>query len=784
MAETKQRFNAIKIARGKRAAFPTEYKAPGLPFYDVESQGLYIADTNSDTSAEAAGEFIRVGGISSFVFKGKLPNDLAETNEVRDLFTNTLVAEVGDAYIVPNDITASIPGDLNLYKNDLIIYVGTIADLPDDSILFDKSWLRVSNGELYARNVKFDPTNEDWVFAPSDTNVQSAMDTLAKKKLQFLGEVKQFARPTDGTSLQDATTDMEVSGADGTQKVVTLHAGEFVYYVGEDTKVGLLEISKFSFVINENGSYHVLSIGAKNAEDLKFKWAAYLDRSTDASIAWGEGYDKTDADVTTITDALDDLMRTKADLQKNGKIPVSQIPATLVGALQYKTTVSIDEIEAHNDTEQALADYLAQTYNKVTNSDSMIDDNADGLFDPLDAGDYFIIDAPDSLAEVTVGSKTYNKGDWLIYNGAGGFDKLNASSSVDSVNNLIGSVNIIKSTRKVGDDAGVTTPVDESVITIDNTKNAVIVEVPNAVLENNEVKENQLLKAGPDRTAEDAGLTVVAPSAEKGTVLKDTQGIEVEFPSESGRVPTLQIKESVTVDKTQVVNSSAVSLDAPEFSTFDTTLPEGGTITTEYVIWSDVLDNSAVAISSPVVSVVKRIKSVAAETEEVTICNSNPLFVAAPADGIIKFNESLSFDYDDEGKKYFAIVEAIPEPIYTITYVESTKAGKVEVTLAKPKTQIKSVSEAVSAENKLPKFDANDNLTESVIAEDSDAKIVSINNDLRYDYGRHEFAEDIPSSTEAAKTLYHKLPRVGQGTDTNPNVLLNDESTIDGGLWM
>jgi hypothetical protein len=86
-----------------------------------------------------------------------------------------------------------------------------------------------------------------------------------------------------------------------------------------------------------------------------------------------------------------------ATLDEDGTIPTTQIPATVLGGMEYHGTWDFDD-----------GDYPEYP-----------EENSHGV--AVEQGDYWI-----ASAEATIGDKSYKVGDWLVYNGSG-WDKIDNS---------------------------------------------------------------------------------------------------------------------------------------------------------------------------------------------------------------------------------------------------------------------------------------------------------------------------------------------------------------------
>lgn len=107
-----------------------------------------------------------------------------------------------------------------------------------------------------------------------------------------------------------------------------------------------------------------------------------------------------------------------ASLDANAKVPIEQIPATVVGSLQY----------------QGAYDCSLETYPS----------------DP-ESGDYYV-----ASVEGTIDTILYRVGDWLVYNGST-WDKLDNATVVSSVAGKVGPVTLVKGDVGLGNVANVDT---------------------------------------------------------------------------------------------------------------------------------------------------------------------------------------------------------------------------------------------------------------------------------------------------------------------------------------
>lgn len=478
--------NALQLSRGNRYKFNKFNdlgKAPvGQPFYDILNKGLYISE--SDTSGAATGNWVRLSGIDSFTYKGLLseamgtsPTKLTEIDAWRKLTNNEdtvketgIKIEVGDAYFVTKTLEES-SSDRYVGEGDLLIYMG--ADQAD--IIGRYGWFRINGGAIEANTVSFDNSNIPIALRSNYDDLQTALEYLHNSKLEYIGilESDEDIHTWDGdleSTFSKIKTKVNKDGKEYTTDIIALLPGQFLYYTGPDTWVGLEDKSEGwalahnSFVINQAHTVQIMKVGASNASELFFSWR---DDQIRDNTKWGADQSKADTDTTTIDDALQNLMDTKADLLPNNKIPLSQIPNTLIGSVQFKTTLQLSEfINDDNSTKDGLPTtgeelfkYLSKKYNKTHDTDTSLDDDNDAEIDDLDIGDYFIFSGIGTYTFDNFGdSMSVNSGDHIIWNGDQ-WSLLNASAAVDNVNGGTGSVNIVGNVRVIakGTTAAVTT---------------------------------------------------------------------------------------------------------------------------------------------------------------------------------------------------------------------------------------------------------------------------------------------------------------------------------------
>lgn len=523
-------YNTFQIARGNKSGKTPAY---GELFYDTTTKGIYVG--KSDNTWQ------RIGGFDTLVFKGIAPATVTTIAQltayaITQSSTSTVTAtapEAGDAYILTADINAD--KDEGYRAGDLVIYTGVTTDTTGS--IPASGWFDLNGGDVNSDDIKYAASNA--VTAASHTDAGIANSTHATTAdTTAIDDVKSALTKLFNTKLEyygryadNVTTTLDTTG---------IPAGTFVFYSGATaTLTDSTILRKNSYIAHEiidgADAYFIIPGGAASASDLDFAFtgtrADVADNYKVSSLGDAATGTAIDAATTSVQKALDNLHETKADLMSNGKIPIGQIPSTLVGALQYKGTVYIGTVPT-GSTGVAATDgtaYTTATFAALVASLTgweTSSDTSSTAASALDAGDYFIFS---QSGTVTIDGVTYNAGDWAIYNGTG-FDILNASASVDNVNGKTGTVTIAGNTRSVD-----SATVNET--SVDNSGTNIVIKAPNAVLEPTDLPANTIPVAGTagEKSLEDSGLKLL--KAKTGTPASLSDGSAyMQLPSESGKV--------------------------------------------------------------------------------------------------------------------------------------------------------------------------------------------------------------------------------------------------------
>lgn len=648
----KKHFNNIKIARGTRAKWLAGAKPSyGEMFYDKNTKGVYIAIPNAD--AENGIELKRFGGFDSVVLKGTIQaTNFAHICEI---------AEPGDAYIVTGKINVEQPeitfdnaGNVirnatsvrtydNYFKNGQVIIFTSedVSNIPN-SYIFNDSEIAANPegakgiitlaGTAEAVDLEYDPSltevasDKGMGAGKAITDVQTALDTLFNEKMEYIGSFNEITI-TATDDLAEADNYTPATAADKAWAIVAkqkqLLMGQSLVYSGPTSKIttvdGDVTFRTNTMIVNNAGTIYTIPLGASEARDIAYTPAG--DLKTDESVPSfttfqtdGTKVTLTEDQIATVQHALDFLHQNKADLNSNGKLPLSQMPSTMIGALQYVGTVQIgNDITSLTVAELAALMRTAKEGGDSweTDTDSKTGNKKANAYENLDSGDYVIVSIPlatvdgedhplsrqISILDGTTEVFKISNGDHVIVNKADEdgytFDHLDTSAAVDAVNEIIGSVEIVDKERltpeSFNNDGTVTSAtIQETQVTTDTANHTIRIESPNAVLESKAVPAHNLAQSGGNRSLVESDLFVndtkhdsnykTGDDKTHNTELigkkKDGTQVTVEFPNKDGMIQVVGEGDG-TKDVLPKFNEEGALIDSEVSQTNDATTRNG-----------------------------------------------------------------------------------------------------------------------------------------------------------------------------------------------------------------
>ena len=652
MANTKH-FNSIKIARGTRANWLVGAKPSyGEMFYDKNTKGVYITIPNAD--AENGIELKRFGGFDSVVLKGTIFS--------RNFAHICRIAEPGDAYIVTDRISVEQPevrfdnaGTVvrnetsvrtydDFFKNGQVIIFTSedVSDIPNSYIFSDSEiaenpegvkGIITLAGTAEAVDLEYDPSltevasDKGMGAGKAITDVQTALDTLFNEKMEYIGAFNEITI-TATDDLVEADNYTPATAADKAWAIIAkqkqLLMGQSLVYSGPTSKIttvdGDVTLRTNTMIVNNAGIIYTIPLGASEARDIAYTPAG--DLKTDESVpafttvqADGTKVTLTEDQIATVQHALDYLHQNKADLNSNGKLPLSQMPSTMIGALQYVGTVQIgDDVTTLTASELATLMRNAKEGGDSweTDTDSKTGNKKANAYENLDSGDYVIISIPlattagedftqtrhvSITTDAGVELFKISNGDHVIVNKADEdgytFDHLDTSAAVDAINETIGSVEIVDQERVVtkgftDDGTKVTEEIQETKVTTSPADHTIRVESPNGVLEHSDIAAHNIPQAGGSRSlvASDLSINDVQHDSNyhKGddkthnTELigkkKDGTQVTVEFPNKDGMIQVIGEGDG-TKDVLPKFDEEGALIDSEVSQTNDATTGKG-----------------------------------------------------------------------------------------------------------------------------------------------------------------------------------------------------------------
>ena len=612
----------IQITRGKlevRAHHSNLLN--GELFLDYTHGEKYDQSNNTyELYAGCNGKAIKIGGqgVLSFVRALGEREGLPENPIYGGIYYVTHDIDLSDS---SNDVGGKELPEFR--KGDLAIYVGekyyqdnSPNTEPDLETAFRangifqepyKGWIRISNGGGTSYEVTFDPINTN--FSSDTTNVQAALVELDRNKLGFGGvkfkkDVASGEKDLLGEPIIPVTSEtgsltvndlvgkgikagyyysvgaldgqVTIQIGDGENDVITLEEGDFLA-VTSDVTTNNVPLTA------DNLKLEKIAGGTHDSEKIKYTVSgrhSTYENSTDK--AW----DTEDGAVDNVKAALDDLFKSKADLNTNGKIPLTQLPDTLLQSMEFAGAFILEP------PEEGEFEFHLPTKKDKTH----VDESSEG--EELRQGDYFIYTGPmvDLTEEKYSGlhikssEKRITSGDWLVFEGDGNWSVIDNTSPIqsikvnetDGVNNpraLMGEVTFEGNSRIHGD-----TEITETQLTVkrdDGRETIVISNKNSALISDDDIGQaGKIYKEGGDKTLVKSGLE---ETVDGQLVIKEAKGLEIvgDVVAERGVVSKNSNGENAdTVDEGQELHVDIIQNPAQkEFGHTELKLPaQSGTI--------------------------------------------------------------------------------------------------------------------------------------------------------------------------------------------------------------
>lgn len=400
-------------------------------------------------------------------------------------------AMVGDLYIWDNDAPEGYFKNVDDFRKDdllLILDIGEDNVSPETGEIYNQSLIkykRINSSGGYADDVYFTQNGKEdgdkWVNFDA-TNVQDALLELNWEKLQYCGtigtnaQIPAYPKVVIG-GLYLITADQLDFNA-GTDKQFSPDKGDFVYWKQPKN------------TDPTSGEWVQIPSGYTNADEID-----YYDHDDDKDYyisqlfsTFTEGHkDLFKISSDNVRDMLDFLMAQKAQLDEQGKIPLSQLHDTVLGALQFrgvwnplKVDIKIEDCLDTIDGKQYVKDSKIDIINALPGLKEYTDGDTTGYtYGGLNDGDYYVIQCQDDILNLQYhfGGVDFelNTGDWIVWQSSQVIDDTSAGttgqtgfwSKIDNTDRL--SAMQFKLDVNNRNNFFVTPVVDESILTLVGT---------------------------------------------------------------------------------------------------------------------------------------------------------------------------------------------------------------------------------------------------------------------------------------------------------------------------
>lgn len=505
----------------------------------------------------------------------------------------------GDGVLTPTDKITELPehpveGALYYIEENIFLEGNSDQDKPDyragdyafwSSKLGDTNgaWYRINNGGGSANETSFDNSNTNYL--PGTTTVQEALVDIDRHKLGFGGVLDTSA---DGLNLNNLTyadifglpnvkagyyyvLNKTVKVVNGSE-TITFEEGDYIAVTSDVlTNDAALTADDCNFVKIPGGTHNSEKINYTAGERDDSAGVLYSDDDTDENAI-------KDSSIKTVKDGLDQLFKSKADLDHQGKVPLKQLPDTIIGAMEFQGSFVLG---------QDVTEFTLPTQTEKSSND----DDTSTLVkeEDLVKGDYWTYSGPRLALPTEVESSTrfINSGDNLVYNGDGKWGVIDNTSPITGIkgevvattgtddtiteadNALQGTV-IFKGKKRDGEESLVET----RTIVDDSTGPTLIIESPNAALidDDNEGALGDIYKENGNKTLIKSGLN----ESNNKLTITESEGVVVKGAKKDSTtyIPGVAIKQNEDTE-----------LQGEEAENITVTLPaKSGTLATEEAV--------------------------------------------------------------------------------------------------------------------------------------------------------------------------------------------------------
>ena len=394
---------------------------------------------------------------NALVYRGTLST---EASILDDIFEH---ARVGDWYVFTADAVAgtSTTKEYTFHKIDdfrkgdvlVIVDVGgrTNIDIDTGRIINQSliKYYRLNNSGGYADDVYFRESVTKNFYQWQANNVEGALKETQIEKLQYIRTISSAAdipaTPIVGGLYLVIANDIEFNTSRGSNTFIC-NKGDFVYWTADT----LYEDDAAEYkTYNTDYYWHLIPSGYTNADEIDYYDAEKINNGQkDVFIKSLFGTfsdyhkDLFSKNSDNVHKMLDFLMANKAQLDEQGKVPLSQLHDTVLGALQYKGnfcplngTITEDMLSVEEGTNLVTVT-VKERYNPLPgfayykDGDTLNTSNESSVQN----GDYYIIDLSSygiTNLQYDTGNGIWelNTGDWIVFSASDNQDDMSAGSS-------------------------------------------------------------------------------------------------------------------------------------------------------------------------------------------------------------------------------------------------------------------------------------------------------------------------------------------------------------------
>lgn len=499
---------------------------------------------------------LAIGGsraYKSLNYKGKITKDVQSISDPKFDYVRE-----GDFFIFEEDATDGEFKNQTFKKEDILLVTHAEYDieangLEDIGKSKNVTYTKIRTGSGDASAITFDNENTNF----ESKNVQSALEELEYEKLSYRGVIDSSEFINSAANLEigslylNAKDGLNYQGINEHGEAITYTAqkGDFVIFHGYTSNPKLTG-KKTGWELIPSGYTDAVEIDYSPDEKPSVEGeGSVLDKIRQIGSTFDDVHKTGVAALTNVKETLDFLLLNKAQLDSHGKVPLSQLHDTVLGAMQYRGTWS-----PLIEQEDALK-------NNIDNQSPWPTDNTDesegtekGPFKGNNRpGDYYIVKCPPGIKNIQYIDKTslipgkqtgstntedyervieFNNGDWIVYTTSvytAGEERIYHWEKIDNTDR-ISSVNFTINGKEEGQ--------NNYAVSVEPTSELSLVGSPKLVASHKIV----LINNGDD-TVEIAGTHLVDQ--------------RVDDPSKKNRVPRYSAADTNTIENSTIENIEA-----------------------------------------------------------------------------------------------------------------------------------------------------------------------------------------------------------------------------------